>query len=380
MSLKTLAFLIASDWSSGGGFVLKDAHNPWFVQNTKTVDYCIQRDAEHFSVDEDKLAVIIDKAIAYWKNEFARSSMDRVVGGYRVLVATQEFRRVDCSSGVPLVFQFGVLSAAQQAQLGGHPGDVVGVAQRTAYDVPTLTGKGFVYLAADSGPLKPAVTMPGTTLPDGFWSLYDGTRLYRVLAHEMAHVFGIPHRGTEHDLMGEGYPEFLLSMDPWHDDGHEHLGGYQLPAFFNYDYKMNYVSCSAHNVERYGLPTGKQCIHLRGTLKDGWHWTVSDGPTTAEQDFALIHFYMYFGGGEDLVRLYVPQGHPLFGSYSGYLRAVEYDPLRNVTAQIEYAGGAHPTDSVMIFLYPGDFEILAQRYGVLTDFIDGKYDEQRISK
>ena len=34
-----------------------------------------------------------------------------------------------------------------------------------------------------------------------------------MLVHELGHVFGIPHSGTRSELMGAGYPEFIVSME-----------------------------------------------------------------------------------------------------------------------------------------------------------------------
>ena len=97
-------------WSSGGGELIKDANNPWFIQNTQQVRYCIRQDQAVFHVKPEQVEQGIAAAIGYWKNEFALTSRP-MPGG--IEVGTQEFKRVDCGDNVELVFQFGYLDQEQ---------------------------------------------------------------------------------------------------------------------------------------------------------------------------------------------------------------------------------------------------------------------------
>src|SRR5688500_11366820 len=61
---------LAGSWSSGGGHLFTNEFNPWFVQNTEPVRYCIQIDKKNFGVGLDQVRIHIKEAIKYWKNEF----------------------------------------------------------------------------------------------------------------------------------------------------------------------------------------------------------------------------------------------------------------------------------------------------------------------
>ena len=44
--------LVAGEWNSGGGEFLADSLNPWFIQNTKIVTYCIEIDDNAFHLGD----------------------------------------------------------------------------------------------------------------------------------------------------------------------------------------------------------------------------------------------------------------------------------------------------------------------------------------
>ncbi len=47
--LTLLAFpTLWAGWTSGGGELLRTAINPWFIQNTKVVHYCVLADEKNF--------------------------------------------------------------------------------------------------------------------------------------------------------------------------------------------------------------------------------------------------------------------------------------------------------------------------------------------
>ena len=206
-------------WSSGGGGeIIKDARNPWFLQNTPSVNVCIIHDTEHFDIgsrDSSELEQMVQDALTYWKHEFALSFSPWAA----VRVATQRFRTIDlisieenrivkpCPATTDLTIQFGYLNTEQRtylAERGQANKDFISFAIRTEYDPVKLRGKGFIYLAADSGDLK----FEGPDLVNKPWSIGSGGLIHAALKHELGHVFGIPHMGSS--LMNAGYLEQVL--------------------------------------------------------------------------------------------------------------------------------------------------------------------------
>lgn len=43
-----LSLDVYAGMDSGGGKIVKDSNNPWFVNNTSQVNYCIERDSSTF--------------------------------------------------------------------------------------------------------------------------------------------------------------------------------------------------------------------------------------------------------------------------------------------------------------------------------------------
>ncbi|MGK5084488.1 hypothetical protein WDW37_14430 [Bdellovibrionota bacterium FG-1] len=204
--------VFAGGWTSGGGNILKDANNPWFLKNTATVTYCILSDPTVFGDIPTLVPDLVSRAIAYWKTQMSDPAAEVVkylTGNPNspwepIRVGTQEFVfHSTCEGTEDVTFQFGVLTPEQKAFLG-DPTRLVGVAVRTDYDEVHLRGKGFIYISADSGPLR----YKGGHLRDRAWHEGKGGVLYRAIVHEIGHVFGLSHGGA--GLMSEGYSESLL--------------------------------------------------------------------------------------------------------------------------------------------------------------------------
>jgi hypothetical protein len=182
--------------SSGGGNGYSNRGNPWFLENTARVDYCIDLDEQAMGVSAARAAELVRSALQYWKNSFALSFRNGYAPGElvpfgQVRIATQDFRQSPCSDSTQLRFQLGRLATPQQEQLIGPNHDLIGIAMRTAYDTVNLRGSGFVFITPQTGPLK--------TRAAGFseeaWSTCDGCVLELALKHELGHVFGVEHVG-----------------------------------------------------------------------------------------------------------------------------------------------------------------------------------------
>lgn len=190
--ISVLTFAISgaasADWASGGGELIQDSENPWFIQNTKTVKYCTQYDPDHYHQTPEITEDLLEKAIAFWKEEFRHG---QTIFEPKITVATQDFVKVPCTRDlkqVDIVFQFGFLDEEQQTYVK-NPNRYAALAIRTDYDKVNLRGKGFVYIAADSGPMK----FQGENTVENPWNVNDGALLYWTMVHELGHVFGLSH-------------------------------------------------------------------------------------------------------------------------------------------------------------------------------------------
>lgn len=200
--------VLASDggMTGGGGGLVRDRNNPWFVHNTTEVRYCVEVNVDHFSVGADRLYRSIEDALRYWKEEY-RSAVSPVYdpGIDPVRIATQNFSNVSCSAEYDIRFQFGVLHPEQLPDIP-HPEDLAGLAMRTSYDPIQMKGKGFIYISPDRGPMR----FKGAPKDIGdFWSYGRGNLLFHTLVHELGHVFGLQH--FDGSVMSERYIEEIIS-------------------------------------------------------------------------------------------------------------------------------------------------------------------------
>lgn len=199
----------AGNGSSGGGNIFGDQLNPWFIQNTKTVNYCVKISPEFSDIGEDRVVEIIEDSLKYWKDAFAdyetNYSTEMYEEGVILKLGTQVFiRQAACDSKTDLTFQMGFLSEAQRKEINYK--QLLGLAQRTAYDTVNLKAKGFIYIAPENGELRPL----SPKLHPKPWSHKKNLVLKYSLIHEIGHIFGLQddHYGNDH-LMGAKIVETL---------------------------------------------------------------------------------------------------------------------------------------------------------------------------
>lgn len=247
-------------WSSGGGELVKDSQNPWFLENTHSVHYCVAQDESAFHLAPEIARRRVREALQYWKDQFARG-----IPTIGARVATQTFHETSCEqSGVDLRFQFGILSSEQLAVIG-EANNYVALAIRTDYDRVNMRGRGFIYVAPDSGPLRP----DSPRLAERPWQINDGALLLHVLAHELGHVFGIQHSndlplGSGSGLMSAAYPEYILDK-AWAANTARN----SLPPYFEFDGRPYEVigfcgdaDLPPTTLQFWGLPVDSRCIFL----------------------------------------------------------------------------------------------------------------------
>jgi hypothetical protein len=213
LMFSSLAF--ANDvWTSAGGEGVREARNPWFLNNVREVSYCVEIDSANFGVTAETAQAKVKKALAFWQTEFSKASLPSLPTFGALKIASQNFVEKSCDETTDLRFQFGVLSADQETRLK-NPQEFAALSVRTQYSVKDLKAQGFVYVSPTGGRLAYRA--------DGFlqdlWSRDQSEALYLTLVHELGHVFGLPHLGSYGELMSEGYVESLITQGLMREDG-----------------------------------------------------------------------------------------------------------------------------------------------------------------
>lgn len=218
LTLTTLLFANDGGMTGGGAGLVLDRNNPWFLDNTKEVRYCVEIAPEQFSAPIELVDKSINAALLYWKNEYANAFSPVFTTEMRpVKIATQKFFRVPCSEPYDMTIQFGVLHEKQRADIP-KPEEFAGAAIRTSYDPIKMRGKGYIYIAADRGALR--FKGAPKNIAD-FWSYGQGGLLFRTLVHELGHVFGLTHHDDSvmseraiEEMMTEAIDYYASFYDP----------------------------------------------------------------------------------------------------------------------------------------------------------------------
>lgn len=212
ISIATLFILLAhpslAAWASGGGKIHRDSSNPWFLENTSVVRYCIDIDETHFGITASNASKEVQAALNDWTTAFQTAKDDYYDDGLlepfgQVRLGTQSFQEVSCLEDVDVRFQLGRLTA-EQLKIFENSSDFIGIAVRTDYDKVFLKGKGFIYLAPTSGPNTPH----HPSLHPSAWTAQGGIALKFVLRHELGHIFGVDHQPDS--VMDDKVPELLV--------------------------------------------------------------------------------------------------------------------------------------------------------------------------
>lgn len=192
----------------GGGELIADAQNPWFLPNTKSVKYCIEIDEVNFGQRLETIRPRIQNAFAFWKKQFQHARTYFPFPYETEKHAQQSFVEVTCQSKPDLKFQFGTISKEQLKNIP-DPSRFIGLAVRTKYDPVKLKGQGFIYFSPENGPLKMDAIKDKNHKP---WSHAGGPLLFPALIHELGHVFGMPHF-ADLQFMSDRFIEGIFSLE-----------------------------------------------------------------------------------------------------------------------------------------------------------------------
>ncbi len=190
-------------WSSGGGELLKDSHNPWFLKKREKVSYCIRVESGATNLSEIEIQKTFEAATKFWRSEFSAAILPDYLENDRVTLGKQDFVRVSCAADPALEIRFGPLTLGEARKLGSSS-EYAAITLRTSYDRQKLVGKGLIVFTPQMHDVN------GLAMPVDLWSHQSSLSLYLAMVHELGHVYGIPHLGNRGELMSESFVEDVL--------------------------------------------------------------------------------------------------------------------------------------------------------------------------
>jgi len=240
-------------WVSSGGELFRDAHNPWFVKNTKTVYYCIRIDQSTITAELNEIKSAVKDSIQYWTSELSRVDDGTIEGRFNL--GSQSFEEVTCDDtklDLRILFGFGTLNT-KELEFLKDPTKYIGITVRTEYDIENLKGKGFIYISSDIG--EKAYDNPGTLIEKA-WGRPKILRY--ALMHEFGHIFGLPHMGT--GLMAEVFLNQILNKNI--------VGIFEAAPVETFILPPNLISsCDEFpymlKKEFFGIPSDHKCIQVK---------------------------------------------------------------------------------------------------------------------
>ncbi len=202
----------AGNGSSGGGNIYSDQINPWFMQNTSTIRYCITISPDFSNLSQAKIHKLVEEAFAFWKNEFNEEKAFSILLSPVPVLGSQEIIYGECDSNTDLRFQLGIISEEQKKGLYNFQ-TVIATAYRESYDQVNLKGKGFIYVAPQSGSLRPK----SDAMIEHPWDNVRHDTLLLTLIHELGHIYGLQddHKVPDRELMSASFVENMTSREPF---------------------------------------------------------------------------------------------------------------------------------------------------------------------
>lgn len=212
VSLLSSTTFAGSGWIASGGDLVKDAHNPWWINSQKLIHYCIRFDETSVSTTRAKAEIAVQKVFNNWLEEWRHHFTEKIILGDPLSLGNQyliyQSQCEEQTTDLEFIFGWNQLTDKQKQYLekqDNYKGRL-GVAVRTHYDPVTLRGKGFIYIASDKGPHKFQATDELEVQP---WR--HNFYLSIILAHEIGHTFGVRHSDRFGGLMLENFAEHFLT-------------------------------------------------------------------------------------------------------------------------------------------------------------------------
>jgi hypothetical protein len=257
-------------WISGGtGELRGDGGNPWFLdipEHAGSLTYCIDADESAMGVPRADLIRSVQDVLQFWQVQLASAHLPSDRFAPKIKIKTGPFVFVDqaCTDDINLAFQFGKVSTPNQIKFIADEhvnlSHFVGFAARLSYD-SQLKGNGFIYIAPENGPLRPR----GEGIRERFWSndMLSNIRLRGLIAHELGHVFGISHYGSSKNLMGQDFPEDIIT-----DNLSTAYLAWRYTNIFRIGDRNPFSQCFNQSVPKdlatvFGLKPEERCVTIR---------------------------------------------------------------------------------------------------------------------
>lgn len=163
---------------TGSDNVEIDYQSAWFLVPNQ-VRYCLSIDPK-FSKYEKDIPELVANALVDWRTVI-EANVNTDHSSLQALNLSTQFQQVtQCDDSTDLTFYFGGDHKRVMTQRVKFRNPTA-FAYRESYDLHTLRGKGFIWIAANGD--------VGTSFPN--WDLEMS--LYGVILHELGHVFGCDH-------------------------------------------------------------------------------------------------------------------------------------------------------------------------------------------
>jgi hypothetical protein len=240
--------------------------NPWFIENTKQVVYCILMDEENFSRPKSDVENAIKDSFLFWKNEIDKTAK-AAKGLASFSYGEMEFiKEKNCSKNADIVFYIGYNTLTSSLKKGlVNPLNIISTTMQTEYNVKTLKGRGIIYIASDRGEHR--FKNPGH-LADYPWA--HQSLLELTLVHEVAKVFGL--NNVDHPIAKANFVSRLLDEDHFNNFTTYSLEGVLFPSS-----TVKVCGLDSKVKDWFNIASTTECLEFIRNTESNWSVNIIEG-------------------------------------------------------------------------------------------------------
>lgn len=356
--------LLRGGWWSSGGEVFRYAKNPWFVKNTKVVNYCVQFDEASMSTSKGIARQNIEVALEYWRQELYTSGNP---GPGQAHLGDQVFvyHELCNSEEIDIVFKFGYGTlSSEEVEYLKDPRQYLGVAVLQEYDFVNMKGRGFIYISSDLGPYAYNSVEDTEHLIPEAWR--HSKFLQYVLIHELGHVFGIPHTGV--GVMSEVFLDQLLHRRFARFYLERPLEPFLRPVR---EFEVCRSSTGEFNYVFFGLDYNPHCLSFEAISERQWRTLARKEVSSEPEEIGTIQFWGATAredSAQPAVIVHLPPEQTVFSAAERMVNNFLIGPVfedRGVAAAFRRQGSAR-NYSLYIEMKPGSMTFVGEIGGRLV--------------